>query len=611
MQGLNRLLFGSFRRKLILVVTLTNALLMAGFIWDASERQRQLLLDRQTEHAVALAHSMGASAAAWLSSQDYQGLQELLNAQNRYPDLSFAMILDMRGHIVAHTDPSHLKQYVLDLPSPDTDPVEIYILHHSVALVDALSPILLANTQIGWVRVGLSGQSLNQHLDAIYRDAAKFGLLSILISSICVNIMGRHLTRRLQIIRETSDAIQAGDHTRRVHLTGFDEAAALGHALDSMLDTLALRNHALRLANERLQAATRAGIVGIWEWDIVNRTLIWDEVMYRLYGIRAENFPLTPGNWLKRLHPDDQPTARRDIRRALRGQWEYTTEFRILWPEGGIHHLKSAAQVIHDDQGKPLRMVGVNYDLTERKRAEAELKRSNRELEQFAYAVSHDMRQPLRMINSYLQLIEKALKDQLDDDTRQFLHFATDGARRMDGMILALLDFSRVGRKTSPMEALNLREALDEALTFLGPDITTSTADIDIAGDWPALIASRDEMVRLFQNLVGNALKYHELDTAPVVRIIGSLQNGCWHCAISDRGIGIEPSQTARLFQVFSRLQAQTHFPGAGVGLALCRKIVEHHGGRIGVESPGEGQGSTFWFELPLKSSLTQVATSA
>lgn len=600
MTWLRRFLFGSLRRQLIIGVAVTNALIMALFVWDASERQKLMLLDRQTEYAIALAQSVASTSASWLSTRDFQGLQEIIRAQKRYPELQYAMILDKRGRIVAHSDATHLNQYILDLPTDTAEPADVYIQQRSMALVDIVSPIMLSSYRIGWVRVGLAGKTMNQRLQSIYRDGVLFALASIAIGSLWVGIMGWRLTRRLEIIREASDAIQAGERKRRVHLNGIDEAAALGSAFDAMLDTLAARDQALRLANERLQAATRAGIVGIWEWDAATDALIWDEVMCRLYGIQANAFAGTPQAWLNLLHPQDRRAARRDVLKTLRGQQEYDSEFRVVWPDGSIRYLKSAAQLIYDENGLPAHMVGVNYDLTVIKRVEAELKRSNSELEKFAYAVSHDMRQPLRMVNSYLQLIEKALKDQLDDDTRQFLHFATDGARRMDGMILALLDFSRVGRKTLPMAELDVRETLDEALAFLGPEINTHAAEITIGGDWPRIVASRDEMVRLFQNVVGNALKYHETGKAPIVNIAGRQQANAWRCEITDQGVGIDPSQIGRLFQVFSRLQAQTRFEGVGVGLALCRKIVEHHGGRIGAESAGEGQGSTFWFELPL-----------
>jgi len=264
-----------------------------------------------------------------------------------------------------------------------------------------------------------------------------------------------------------------------------------------------------------------------------------------------------------------------------------------------VVHLSTKLPLRRED-GSIYALCGISTDITERKRVEAELKRSNAELEQFAYAISHDMRQPLRMVSSYLQLIERAMKGRLDEDSRQYLAFALDGARRMDAMILALLNYSRVGRKSDPKAPLDVRAALDEALSFLGPELDTGGGTVAVGGDWPELVASRDEIVRLFQNLVGNALRYHEEGSPPRVEVVGQQMAESWRCEVRDQGIGIDPHQAGRLFNVFVRLQPHSRFDGSGVGLALCRKIVEHHGGRIGVESEGEGRGSTFWFELPL-----------
>ncbi len=231
---------------------------------------------------------------------------------------------------------------------------------------------------------------------------------------------------------------------------------------------------------------------------------------------------------------------------------------------------------------------------------DAELKRSNAELEQFAYAISHDMRQPLRMVTSYLSLIEKALQSKLDEDTRQFLTFAVDGAKRMDAMILSLLDYSRIGRQTYELKNVSTRAALDEALLFLKPTLETSRGTVEISGDWICLTANFDELTRLFQNLISNALKYHKENESPIVLVTAIVSNAVFRVEVKDSGIGIEPNQIERLFKVFSRLHVRTEFEGTGIGLALCRKIVEHHGGRYGVESQGKGQGSIFWFELPI-----------
>lgn len=244
--------------------------------------------------------------------------------------------------------------------------------------------------------------------------------------------------------------------------------------------------------------------------------------------------------------------------------------------------------------------LSIVRDITGRKQAEAELKRSNVELEHFGYAISHDMRQPLRMISSYLQLIEMELADRLDAEKRSYFDFAIEGAKRIDQMLVALLEYSRAGRMGEAPTWIDSRAALDEALLFLQPAIAGAQARLDIAGDWPRIFANRDEIVRLMQNLIGNAVKFRAAGQTPEIAVTGRKGKNEWHLCVADNGIGIIPDQTQRLFQVFQRLQLRTAYEGNGVGLALCRKIAEHHKGRIWAESAGEGRGSRFHVVLPV-----------
>ncbi|MEE7624967.1 PAS domain S-box protein [Methylobacter sp. Wu8] len=300
----------------------------------------------------------------------------------------------------------------------------------------------------------------------------------------------------------------------------------------------------------------------------------------------------------------DPKEAREGYQRVFSEDFVFDYPLAIRHVSGQITDVLYNASVYHDGKGKVLGVFAAARDITEFKQIEAELTRSNAELEQFAYAVSHDMRQPLRMVTSYLTLIENALSGQLNEETQQFLDFAVNGAKRMDAMILSLLDYSRVGRVFKAKIKLSSKASLDEALAFLNPELSACGGEIKVTGDWPELVASRDELTRLLQNLIANALKYHEENQPPKVHIHGESRAGSLRVEVRDQGIGIEPGQMNRLFKVFSRLQARSRFEGTGVGLALCRKIVEHHGGAIGVESAGDGQGAVFWFELPLVSSV-------
>lgn len=322
------------------------------------------------------------------------------------------------------------------------------------------------------------------------------------------------------------------------------------------------------------------------------------------FGYTVDDIPTMAG-WRLKAYPDQdyrrwaETTWQTTLEKATQEQTDFPPiEVAVRCKNNSIKTvLVTTAVIQHDITGMHLVVL---YDITQRKQIEAELTRSNADLEQFAYAISHDMRQPLRMVTSYLSLIENALTGMLDEDTQQFLDFAVNGAKRMDAMILSLLDYSRVGRKTEAKTRLSSKASLEEALAFLNPELSACGGVIKVTGDWPELFASRDELTRLLQNLIGNALKYHEENQPPQVHVHGKIRAESLRVEVRDQGIGIEPSQMSRLFKVFSRLQARSRFDGSGVGLALCRKIVEHHGGTIGVESAGEGQGSVFWFELPI-----------
>lgn len=327
------------------------------------------------------------------------------------------------------------------------------------------------------------------------------------------------------------------------------------------------------------------------------------------FGYCIDDMP-TLNDWWPKAYPDPEyrdwvkTTWVTTLEKAKREQTDFPPmEAVIRCKNNSIKTvLATAVTIQHDFAGMNLAIL---YDITQLKQVEAELTRSNAELEQFAYAVSHDMRQPLRMVTSYLSLIENALTGQLNEETQQFIDFAVNGAKRMDAMILSLLDYSRIGRKFEAKTRICSKASLDEALAFLKPELDACHGEIKVTGEWPELFASRDELTRLLQNLIGNALKYHEENKPPQVHIHGTAAESSLRVEVRDHGIGIEPSQMDRLFKVFSRLQARSRFDGTGVGLALCRKIVEHHGGTIGVESAGEGRGCVFWFELPLETNIS------
>ena len=227
-----------------------------------------------------------------------------------------------------------------------------------------------------------------------------------------------------------------------------------------------------------------------------------------------------------------------------------------------------------------------------------DLERSNEELSKFAYVASHDLRQPLRMVTSYLGLIERRLGPALDGEIKEFMDFAVDGARRMDQLIRDLLEYAAIGRDATPPERVDLGEVVAESQRVLALASAEAEARIEVAPALPTVLGNRGELGRLFQNLVGNAIKYRAEGRAPLIEIGCRDDGAAWEVWVRDNGIGIAREDFQRAFGVFQRLVDRDAYEGTGIGLSVCQKIVERHGGRIWIESE-LGQGTRFRFTLP------------
>jgi len=249
-------------------------------------------------------------------------------------------------------------------------------------------------------------------------------------------------------------------------------------------------------------------------------------------------------------------------------------------------------------------VTAILRDITERKQAEAainakneELARSNQELEQFAYVASHDLQEPLRMVSNYTQMLGSRYGEQLDGDAKEFIGFAVDGAKRMQALIHDLLQFARVGSRGKEFKPTSLNRIVDGAKANLTGAIEESGASV-IVDQLPSLPCDAGQMTQVFQNLIGNALKFRQPGRTPVVTVSATPVDHAWEIAVKDNGIGIEPKYFERIFQMFQRLHGRGEYEGTGIGLALCKKIVERHSGRISVAS-APGEGTTFTIHLP------------
>jgi len=232
----------------------------------------------------------------------------------------------------------------------------------------------------------------------------------------------------------------------------------------------------------------------------------------------------------------------------------------------------------------------------EHRHALEELARSNRDLEQFAYVASHDLQEPLRMVATYTQLLAERYQGKLDDNADKYIHYAVDGALRMQTLVHDLLAFSRVGRQGTDLKVTDCNLVVESALKNLQAAIQESEAKI-IHAHLPNVLADSSQLVQVFQNLIGNAIKFRSAER-PVIRVSAQFECREWTFSVADNGIGIPPEQAEIVFVIFKRLHTREEYPGSGIGLAICKKIVEGHGGRIWVESEA-GHGSNFRFTMP------------
>lgn len=309
---------------------------------------------------------------------------------------------------------------------------------------------------------------------------------------------------------------------------------------------------------------------------------------------------------------------RRDDQTVISSGKTFETVEEHWTPEGKRLFVNVVKTPIYDPGWRVIGIQAIFWDVTERKLAEEalaekakELARSNEELEQFAYVASHDLQEPLRMVASYTQLLARRYGEKLDTDAHEFIRFAVDGANRMQQLITDLLSYSRVGTRGKEFRWVDCSSVLGQALANLQEKIE-STGAIVTNGDLPTVMADGTQLIQLFQNLLSNALKFHG-QSSPRVHISVTEQESAdpqkklWLFAVRDNGIGLDPQYADRIFVIFQRLHSHAEYPGTGIGLAICKKIVERHGGRIWVESH-PGQGATFCFTL---SSSTNPSTMA
>jgi chemotaxis family two-component system sensor kinase Cph1 len=363
----------------------------------------------------------------------------------------------------------------------------------------------------------------------------------------------------------------------------------------------------LRRSEERHRVAVEAGKVGLWSWDIASDRIEWSDMIYNLHGIRPGAFDGTVQAFAALVYADDRQRVAEALESALRGDGagDYHVEFRTL-RDGVLRWLFTNGRVLFD-KGRPVQMFGAVIDITESKlaaealrRSNKELRRANEDLNQFAYSASHDLKEPLRMVSLYTQLLKRRYADRLDEEAMRFIDYSVDGAQRMDRLVSDLLAYTQIINADSaePPVPVDTSFALKQVLSNLHAPIEESRAVIT-TGELPVVHWREVHVVQVLQRLICNAINYRHHSRPPEIHVSAARKDKVWELSVRDNGIGVDARYHERIFGIFKRLHNNTRYQGTGIGLAICQKVVERNGGRIWLESD-PGHGSTFYFTCPI-----------
>jgi PAS domain S-box-containing protein len=366
-----------------------------------------------------------------------------------------------------------------------------------------------------------------------------------------------------------------------------------------------LTETALQESESKYRQIVELAEEGIWVIDSNARTTYVNQAMARMLGYtELEMFGVSLFEFM-----DEQAiqSANDNIDRRKQGIAE-THEFKLKTKNNKDVWTYMSTSPVMDEKGNLLSCCALVYNITGRKESEQQmlqltndLKRSNQELEQFAYVASHDLQEPLRAVTSYTQLLAQRYQGNLDTKADKYINHIVDGASRMQQLINDLLAYSRLGTRAQEFEAADCKAAVEQSLSILEIAIAEKQAVITCES-MPTVMADEFQLVQLFQNLIGNAIKFSQ--DVPIIQIAAIIQDDEWLFSVRDNGIGIDPEYADRIFIIFQRLHSRREYAGTGIGLAICKRIVERHGGRIWVESQS-GEGATFYFTIPIVNSCT------
>lgn len=365
-----------------------------------------------------------------------------------------------------------------------------------------------------------------------------------------------------------------------------------------------------------LKLTERISGIGHWQIDTETEKLTWSEGVYRIHELEPSQYIPEMESAIDFYHPEDRMWVRQYIEDAIKDKEPFEFEFRIITESGKLKHVFSKAYIRFNSKDEVESIFGILQDLSEIKESEhnlekmvEELRISNQELERFAYFASHDMQEPLRTINSFTDILKVKIDklDCEDEDIVKYFDFIQQSARQLQNLVKDLVDYSKSQELYEKREEVDINKVVEHVIRSLSLNIESEHATIKVIGKLPVLYANRGGLSRLIQNIVSNSLKYRRKEEPPKIEISATESNNCWAIHIKDNGIGMDEKYKNQIFNPFKRLHNKFEYSGSGIGLAVCKKIVDNLGGEIGF-TENEENGVTFTFVLPQKRPPKKVA---
>tara|TARA_R110002096_G_scaffold4501_38_gene21323 strand:+ start:28775 stop:30520 length:1746 start_codon:yes stop_codon:yes gene_type:complete len=434
-------------------------------------------------------------------------------------------------------------------------------------------------------------------------SAGIFVGLSIIALGLAIAVAERSVIQVLKPIQRLANAaLKVGirhDYSVRVPVEGNNEWAQLSHSFNAMLVKIESQTREVHQAAERFDLAVSGSEAGIWDWDLIGDRLFLSDRFKELLGFAPEDLLNSFEVW-EHLHlPDEEDalTIRESLEIHAKESLDVFKRYcRLRNQDGSPLWFEIRGKAYRPSpNAPPNRMAGSITLVQERKEAEEKLRRSLSELQEFAYIASHDLREPLRTVASYVSLLKRRYGEKLDAEADEFIEFAVDGTKRMKDLIDDLLAYSQAGTSELKLNEVDAEEAFRNAIANLGNAIEAKSAEI-AAQPLPRVLADKTQLTLVFQNLLANAIKFTR-GCKPQIRVEAHEVNGKWQFSIRDNGIGIAPEHQDRIFKIFRRLHLREEYEGTGIGLSVTQKIIERHGGQIWVSSLA-GEGATFFFTL-------------